>query len=103
MRKYRVTNAAEEDLIQIADFGDENFGEAQSDIYRDQLEQRFFRIGEKPFLYPPVDYIFDGYRRSVCGAHSIYYKLEGDVAAIVRVLGRQDPRKALEEYEQEIQ
>lgn len=34
--RYRLSIAAEEDLIGIALFGDAHFGIAQSDLYRDQ-------------------------------------------------------------------
>ncbi len=41
-------------------------------------------------LYPAVDHIRVGYRRSVCGAHSIYYRIEGEGVEIIRIIGRQD-------------
>ena len=90
MYEFRITQAAREDLIDIALYGDENFGVAQSDRYRDQLKQRFFILAEQPFLYPSVNHITRGYRRSVCGVHSIYYRIEKNTVEIVRVLGRQD-------------
>lgn len=96
MPDWRLTRKAEEDLIAIALFGDENFGETQSDAYRNQLKQRFERIGQSPLLYPAVDHIRTGYRRSVCGAHSIYYRVESGGVLIVRILGRQEPRQALD-------
>lgn len=94
MRKYRLSEAAKEDLIAIAQYGDEHFGVAQSNRYRDQFEQQFSVLAEQPELYPTVDHIREGYRRSVCGVHSIYYRIEGQGVEIMRVLGRQDPDKA---------
>ena len=94
MGKYRLTESAKEDLIAIAQYGDSNFGIVQSDRYRDQLKQRFSLLAEQPMLYPSVEHIHRGYRRSVCGVHSIYYRLEGDIVHIVRVLGRQSLAKA---------
>jgi toxin ParE1/3/4 len=90
MYEFRITQTAKEDLIEIAQYGDENFGVAKSDRYRDQLKQRFFILAEQPFLYPSVNHITRGYRRSVCGMHSIYYRIENNTVEIVRVLGRQD-------------
>ena len=92
--KFRLTKSAREDLIAIAQYGDTHFSVAQSDRYRDQLKQRFSLLAEQPMLSPSVEHIHRGYRRSVCGAHSIYYKLEGDIVHFVRVLGRQDIKKA---------
>jgi toxin ParE1/3/4 len=89
---YRLTEEAKEDLIAIAQYGDEHFGIAQSNRYRDQLKNRFSLLAEQPFLYQEVDYIRTGYRRSVCCVHSIYYRLAGESVEIVRVLGRQNTK-----------
>ena len=94
MPDYRLSEAAIEDLIRIAQYGDEHYGVARSDRYRDRLKQRFLLLAEQPERYPAVDHIRPGYRRSVCGAHSIYYRIGGQGVEIVRVLGRQDPDKA---------
>lgn len=96
MPDYRLSKAAEEDLIQIAQYGDENYGVEQSDRYRDQLKRRFLILAETPLLYPSVEHVRAGYRRSVCGMHSIYYRIEGQTVEIMRILGQQDPIGALE-------
>jgi toxin ParE1/3/4 len=46
-------------------------------------------------LYPAIEDIRAGYRRSVCGVHSIYYHIDEQGVKIMRVLGRQDPEKRL--------
>lgn len=94
MLNYRLSEAAKEDLIIIAQYGDKNFGVVQSDNYRDQLKRQFLVIAERPLFFPAVDHIRAGYRRSVCGAHSIYYRVEGDSVEIIRIIGRQDIDKA---------
>lgn len=94
MPNYRLSEAAKEDLISIAQYGDENFGIDQSNLYREQLKRRFLVISERPLFFPAVDHIRAGYRRSVCGAHSIYYRVEGDGVEIIRIIGRQDINKA---------
>lgn len=90
MSSYRLSKAAENDLIQIAEYGYEQFGVTQSNKYRDQLKRRFVLIVKQPLFFPEVNHIHEGYRRSVCGSHSIYYKIEKDNILIVRILGRQD-------------
>lgn len=97
--RYRLSKAAEEDLISIALFGDENFGATRSDLYRDQLKQRFSALAERPLHYPAVDHIRKGYRRSVCGVHSIFYRIDGGVVEILRILKNQDPEKQLLSHE----
>ena len=42
-----------------------------------------------------MDHIRSGYRRSVYGVHSIYYRAEAAGILIVRVLGRQNPQTSL--------
>ncbi len=95
MPDYRLSEAAKEDLIRIAQYGDEHFGMAQSDRYRDQIKLRFSLLAEQPMLYPAVEHIRAGYRRSVCGVHAIYCQIEAEGVEIMRVLGRQDPEKQL--------
>jgi toxin ParE1/3/4 len=95
MPDYRLSEAAKEDLVVIALYGDEHFGITQSDRYRDKLKKRFAVIADTPLLYPAVDHIREGYRRSVCGVHSIYYRIDNEGVEIMRVLGRQDPGMAL--------
>ena len=65
------------------------FGETQADKYLQALFRRFDEIVENPHHYPVVDHIREGYRRSVCGVDSIYFTVELDGIAIMRVLGKQ--------------
>jgi len=95
MGSYLLSKAAEQDLTGIAIYGDEQFGIAQSNRYRDQLKQRFSTIAEHPSKYPAVNHIRKGYRRSVCGVHSIYYRIAGVSVEIMRILKKQDPNKQL--------
>ena len=90
MTNYRLSPAAEQDLIEIAVFGIEQFGIAQAERYRDKLQQRFQQLAEKPHHYPAVDYIRPGYRRSVCGVHAIFYRVQPDYVEIMRIIGHND-------------
>ncbi|MGB5352269.1 MAG: type II toxin-antitoxin system RelE/ParE family toxin [Woeseia sp.] len=94
MGEYRLSKSAEDDLIAIAQYGDEKFGVVQSNRYRDQLKQRFSVLAEQPQLYPTVDHIRTGYHRSVCGAHSIYYRVDAQGVEIMRILKHQNSSKA---------
>lgn len=94
MPKYRLTQQAENDLLNIALYGIEQFGVERSRRYYNKLKERFDKLAEQPELYPLVEHIRKEYRRSVCGVHSIYYKIDQDGVEIVRVLSRQDPTKA---------
>ena len=87
---YRLTAQADSDLIRIHQWGVRTQGEAQADAYFLGLIERFQQIADNPLLYPTVDDIREGYRRSVYGRDSIYYRINGEEVEIVAVIGRQD-------------
>ncbi|MGI9332093.1 MAG: type II toxin-antitoxin system RelE/ParE family toxin [Gammaproteobacteria bacterium] len=90
MERYRLSEDAKADLTRIYRRGLREHGEAQADKYLNAFYDRFELIAEQPLLYPAVDDIREGYRRSVCGVDSIYYRIEGEMVEIVAVIGRQD-------------
>ena len=53
-------------------------------------------MAEAPNQYQAVEHIRRGYRRIVCGVDTIYFRLEGEMVEIMRVLGRQDITGAFE-------
>lgn len=90
MPNYRLSKKAENDILDIALYGDEQFGVVQSDKYREKLKIQLSTLANNPLRYPAVDHIKTGYRRTVCGVHSIYYKIADDgVIEIVRILKSQ--------------
>lgn len=90
MAKYRLSNEAKNDLIRIHHYGVQKFGMAQADKYFESFFEFFNMIAEHPFSFESVDYIKNGYRRCVCGADSIYFKINGTVVEIMAIVGRQD-------------
>lgn len=90
MGSYRLTEEAEADLIRIHQWGVRTHGEPQADAYYFQFFERFAQLAEQPLLYPIVDDIRKGYRRSVCGTDSIYYRIEGEMVEIMTIIGQQD-------------
>jgi toxin ParE1/3/4 len=90
MPSYRLSKKAENDILNIALYGDEQFGVAQSDKYREKLKAQLSTLAKNPLRYPAVNHIKTGYRRAVCGVHSIYYKIADDsVIEIVRIIRSQ--------------
>ena len=87
---YKLSEDAEADLIRIHQRGVREHGEAQADKYYNAFFDRFEQLAEQPYLYQSVDYIREGYRRSVCGVDSIYYRIEDETVEIMNILGRQD-------------
>ncbi len=95
MARYELANAADEDFENIFDFGIDTFGLVQAMDYQQGMTERFEELAEQPKLNQAVDHIRAGYHRSVYHSHSIYYKIEPTRVFIVRILGQQDPQKAL--------
>ena len=60
------------------------WGEAQADCYYEALLDHFDALCDNPYLYRAVDEIRKGYRRSVCGKHSVYYRI---VDSTVEIMG----------------
>ena len=90
MANYKLTVNAEEDLWQIYHWGFSHHGEAAADEYNAAFFDRFEQIAEQPLLYPPAESIRQGYRRSVCGVDSIYYRINGTTVEIMAIIGQQD-------------
>ncbi len=90
MGNYKLTEDAKEDLRRIYRYGNKEFGEAQADLYYDELFRQFERIAEHPYIFQAVDHIRKGYRRSVCGVDSIFYRVVDDAVEIISILSRQD-------------
>ena len=92
---YRLSENAKNDLIRIHQYGVYKFGEAQADKYFFAFFEQFKVIQSNPYLFPKVDYIKNGYRRSICGVDSIYYRINDKVVEIMTIIGRQDIRSKL--------
>lgn len=90
MGNYKLTEDAKEDLRRIYRYGVKEFGEAQADLYYDGLFSHFEQIADNPYLFQAVEHIRKGYRRSVCGTDSIFYRVVDGTIEIISILGRQD-------------
>lgn len=90
MAKYILSNAAKEDLIRIHQYGVRTFGETLADKYFDDLFKQFEVIAKRPFAFEAVDYIKKGYRRSVCGVDTIYFRVNNELVEIMAIIGKQD-------------
>lgn len=90
MANYRISETAKADLRRIYRRGVRQHGEAQADRYYDAFFERFKLLAEQPCPYQAVDDIREGYRRSVCGVDSIYYRVDGDTVEIMSIIGQQD-------------
>ena len=88
--KYKINKTAKNDLVRIYEYGFHKYGETQADEYYYAFFERFEQLVKNPYSYPRVDYICEGYRRSVCGSDCIYYRIVNSTIEIMRILGQQD-------------
>ena len=95
MARYELARAADKDFENIFNFGIDTFGLAQALDYQNGMQQRFVELAEQPAQYAAVEHIRKGYRRCIYKSHSIYYRIQPEHVFIVRILGKQDPKKAL--------
>ena len=91
MANYRLSNTAKQDLIRIHQYGVKQFGLTQAENYLDTLFAYFDFISQRPFSFQSVDYIRKGYRRCVCGADSIFYRIADDkMVEVMTIIGMKD-------------
>lgn len=91
MASYSLSENAKLDLKRIYIHGFRLYGEVQADKYFNDFFDKFEQLAEQPLLYPAVDEIRPGYRRSVCGADSIYYRISSEnTVEIMSVIGHQN-------------
>ena len=91
--KLKIGVKAQNDLDDLYIDGFYQWGEIQADAYYDKFIERFDALVEQPLLYQKVDHVRVGYRRSVCGVHSIYYRIQTDTVEIMRIIKSQDTNK----------
>ena len=90
MSNYKLSIDAEQDLIRIHHYGVRRFGLSQADKYFNSFFEYFEIIAENPFSFEAVDYIKSGYRRCVCGADTIYFRIHNETVEIMTIIGKQD-------------
>ncbi|EDP97345.1 type II toxin-antitoxin system RelE/ParE family toxin [Kordia algicida OT-1] len=95
MAKYCLSNEAKNDLIRIHQYGVQKFGITQADAYFNSFFTHFDIIANRPFSFEAVDFIKTGYRRCVCGADSIYFRIQNNTVEIMTIVGRQDLKDKL--------
>lgn len=88
--KLLITKLADQDLNDLYCEGFTTWGEIQADRYYEGLLNRLEHICETPLMYPAVDDIREGYRRSVYEKHSIYFVVLSNAVEIRAIVKRQN-------------
>lgn len=86
MAAFKLSKAARRDLIEIARYTVERWGDDQRVRYLTQLDARFRWIARNPHRGTPSDQIKSGYWRCAEGRHVIFYRVVAKRVEIIRVL-----------------
>jgi toxin ParE1/3/4 len=83
---YRPSRLARLDLIEIADYTVDKWGQRQAELYLDGLDDCFKRLVRTPRMGRACDQIRHGYRRVEQGKHVVIYRTDADGIFICRIL-----------------
>jgi toxin ParE1/3/4 len=86
MRTLKLTDYAQTDLEQIADYTVAEWGQKQADFYLEQLEKAFYSLLDNPYLGKSRDDIKAGYRSLLVEKHLVFYRLANEQLEIMRIL-----------------
>lgn len=87
MAKYRLTQAADQDLNEIYVYSHLEFGEQRPDAYFESLEACLGRLADNPKLGMNMASLRRDYLRFIHQRHTIYYKRTRSGILVVRILG----------------
>lgn len=86
--RLEITKKAQKDIYVLQGFGYENFGIVHTRKYLIDLTQTFKTISERPELARLRDEYDGEVRMHTHKSHLIFYRIEGDLVKIMRVLSR---------------
>ena len=87
MAAVRLRAVAKRDLVQIAMYTEERWGNRQRNLYLGQLDAAFQQLAENSAIGRQCDYIRTGYRKFPVSSHVIFYRTtEIGLVEIVRIL-----------------
>ncbi len=92
MNRYTlvITEEADIDLNNLYVEGFLKWGEVQADKYYDKLLAHFETLCDNPYSFRAVDEIREGYRRSVSGKHSVFYRIVGNTIEVMALVKYED-------------
>ena len=91
-----IPPAAKADLKDIYQYGLRQWGQAQSDIYLENLKDHFWSLTKQPLMGVERPELLPGTRSLSIESHTLFYRVNSDRVEIIRVLhGRQDPQRHL--------
>ena len=95
MSEYRLTKAADDDLLDALIYGFETFGQKQAEEYRQSLVRCFKLLADTPQLGRPADNFAPGARRHEHGRHVIFYDQQPYGVLIIAMVHERSIRRWL--------
>ncbi len=86
MADFRLSERAEQDLIEIYDYTEATFGANQAEVYHAGLERTFGLLARLPRIGRAAEAIAPGFRRFRSQAHTVFYTMEDGFILIRAVL-----------------
>jgi len=86
MTRLFLSAASQADLEAIGQFTEERWGPVQKRRYADLLRQRLEDLLDHPESGSAREELMPGLRCANAGQHLIFYRLEGDLVSVLRVL-----------------
>ena len=86
MGEYRLTQDADDDLLNMFIYGFETFGLAQAEAYREGMTQCFELLADTPRLGRKADQFSPGARRHEHARHVIFYEEQPDGVLIIGIV-----------------
>ena len=88
MNGFRISNAAMNDLREIAAYSERTWGGQQRREYLRLVDEAFHLLANNPSLGSHCDYIAENLRKYPCRSHVVYYELDPPGIFVIRVLHR---------------
>ncbi|QFS89854.1 Toxin ParE1 [Mycobacterium sp. THAF192] len=86
MNRYLLSPAAQADLEQIWAFSVDRWGRDQAEKYLREIQRGIDRVADNPMIGRVCDEVRSGYRRHPDGSHVLFYRVEGNMIDVVRIL-----------------
>jgi len=83
---YRLSPAAQADLDAIWTFGEKRWGVERAELYIRQIQRAVETVANDPRRGRSCDDIRGGYFKFTAGTHVLFFRCDGDVIEIVRIL-----------------
>ena len=86
MNRYLLSPAAQADVEQIWAFSVDRWGRDQAEKYLREIQRGIDRVADNPMIGRVRDEVRSGYRRHPVGSHVLFYRVEGNMIDVVRIL-----------------